>query len=51
MRRMGMVLVEHVRAHHPEFPFRPELGEHGDPWDHLPSLPPAVEALVARSRA
>jgi hypothetical protein len=51
MGHMGMVLVDHVRARHPELPFRPELGEHGDPWDHLPPLPPAVEALVARSRA
>lgn len=51
MGRMGMELVDHVRTRHPELPFRPELGSHGDPWDHLPSLPPAVEALVARSRA
>ncbi len=51
MGRMGMTLVDYVRAHHPEFPFRPELGEHGDPWAHLPSLPPAVQALVERVRA
>ncbi len=51
MGRMGMELVEHVRARHPELPLRPELGAKGDPWDHLPSLPKAVEALVARSRA
>ena len=42
MGEMGMVLVDFVRQRHPEFPFRPELGEHGDPWDQLPSLPPAV---------
>src|SRR5690606_34885660 len=40
MGRMGMELVEHIRAHHPEFPFREGLGAAGDPWDHLPSLPP-----------
>lgn len=49
MGRMGMTLVDHVRGHHPEFPFRPELGGHGDPWEHLPSLPPAVAAIVART--
>lgn len=49
MGRMGQELVEHVRARHPEFPFRPELGKKGDPWDHLPSLAPAVQAIVART--
>jgi len=49
MGRMGMELVDHVRARHPEFPFRPELGKHGDPWDHLPSLAPAVQAIVERT--
>jgi len=48
---MGQVLVDHVRQAHPEFPFRPELGEHGDPWAHLPSFPPVVQALVDRVRA
>ncbi len=51
MGQMGMILVDYVREHHPEFPFRPELGEHGDPWDHLPSLPPEVRALVERVRS
>ncbi|MBC7171422.1 MAG: polysaccharide pyruvyl transferase family protein, partial [Polyangiaceae bacterium] len=51
MGRMGMELVDHVRAHHPELPFRPGMGGEGDPWDHLPVLPPAVESLLARSRA
>lgn len=51
MGQMGMILVDAVRARHPEFPFRPELGEHGDPWEHLPSLPPAVRELVARVEA
>ena len=50
MGRMGQILVDYVRARHPEFPFSSELGEHGDPWDHLPSLPPAVCALVERVR-
>ncbi|MEM7606588.1 MAG: polysaccharide pyruvyl transferase family protein [Myxococcota bacterium] len=48
MGEMGMILVDYVRARHSEFPFRPELGEAGDPWAHLPSLPPVVEALVQR---
>lgn len=51
MGNMGMILVDYVRAHHPEFPFDPNFGEHGDPWEHLPELPPTVEALVARVRA
>ena len=49
MGEMGMVMVDHVRSHHPTFPFREGLGSGGDPWDHLPTLPPAVEALVART--
>lgn len=48
MGRMGMELVDHVRERHPDFPFRDELGGHGDPWDHLPTLPEAVRALVER---
>ena len=51
MGQMGQILVDHVRKSHPEFPFRPELGEHGDPWDHLPPLAPAVQELVERVRA
>ena len=51
MGEMGMILVDSVRARHPEFPFRPELGEHGDAWAHLPSLAPAVQELVARVEA
>ena len=47
---MGQVLVDHLRARHPELPLRPELGEHGDPWDHLPPLSPGLLALVARHR-
>jgi polysaccharide pyruvyl transferase WcaK-like protein len=48
MGRMGMALVDHVREHHPEFPFRAGLGGQGDPWDHLPTLPRAVQAIVKR---
>ena len=42
---MGQLLVEHVRARHPERPLRPELGLHGTPWDHLPPLSGAVMRL------
>ena len=51
MGTMGMILVDYIRQHHPEFPFRSELGEHGDPWEHLPALPEAVSALVKRVRS
>lgn len=51
MGKMGQILVDHVAQRHPEFPFRPELGLHGDPWDHLPSLPPNVQAIKARVAA
>jgi len=37
MGQMGQAFVEHVRQRHPEFPLRPELGAHGDPWAHLPA--------------
>ena len=47
---MGQAFVDHIRGHHPEFPFREGLGLDGDPWDHLPSLPPAIQALVDRHR-
>jgi polysaccharide pyruvyl transferase WcaK-like protein len=45
---MGQVFADHVRETHPAFPLRPGLGRAGDPWAHLPPLPPAVEALAAR---
>lgn len=48
MGRMGQMLVDHVRERHPEMPFRPELGEHGDPWAHLPPLPPRIRELVEK---
>ncbi len=51
MGEMGAILVDHVRAEHPEFPFREELGEAGDPWDHLPSFDDNVKALCARVEA
>ncbi len=50
MGEMGAALVDHVHAHHPEFPFRDGLGLAGDPWDHLPSFPPEVQALVDRHK-
>jgi polysaccharide pyruvyl transferase WcaK-like protein len=46
MGRMGAMLVDHVRDHHPDMPFRPGLGEAGDPWDHLPALPDRIRTLV-----
>lgn len=48
MGQMGQILVEAVRARHPDFPLRPELGAHGDPWAHLPPLSKAAKALVDR---
>ncbi|MDP6943162.1 MAG: hypothetical protein QF464_03350 [Myxococcota bacterium] len=50
MGEMGMALVDHVRSHHPDFPFADDLGAHGDPWGHLPDFPEAVADLVARQR-
>ncbi|MCA9536383.1 MAG: hypothetical protein KC593_22025 [Myxococcales bacterium] len=47
MGQMGMHLVEFVRARHPEFPFEPQMGTHGDPFAHLPSLPPRLAQMVA----
>ena len=47
MGQMGMHLVEFVRARHPEFPFEAHLGTHGDPFAHLPSLPPRLAQMVA----
>jgi len=46
MAQMGQLFVEHLRARHPEFHLRPELGLHGTPWDHLPPLPSSVERLL-----
>ena len=50
MGRMGMAMVEHVRSSHPDFPFRPGMGADGDPWDHLPTLSPELNKLVAAYR-
>lgn len=46
MGRMGMHLVDHVRAHHPQFPFAAELGSSGDPFRHLPPLPPHLTRVL-----
>jgi polysaccharide pyruvyl transferase WcaK-like protein len=48
MGRMGQVLVDHLRAHHPDLPLRSELGLHGDPWEHLPPLAENLTRMVAR---
>ena len=50
MGKMGAILVDHVRSELPDFPLRPELGEQGDPWDHLPSLSPLLQGLVRKHR-
>ncbi|MCA9535318.1 MAG: polysaccharide pyruvyl transferase family protein [Myxococcales bacterium] len=51
MGQMGMDLVDFVRAHHPEFPFADGLGHGGDPFAHLPSLPPRLAQMVAARHA
>ncbi len=48
MGAMGQVLVDHLKARHPDLPLRPELGGHGDPWDHLAPLSPGLRELVER---
>jgi polysaccharide pyruvyl transferase WcaK-like protein len=48
MGQMGAMLVDHVRAAHPRFPFRAGLGEGGDPLAHLPPLPPAQTRILER---
>lgn len=53
MGEMGIHLVDYVRAHHPRFPFRAELGSAatggaGDPWAHLPPLPARQRAILER---
>jgi len=45
---MGQTFVDHVRHRLPELPLRAGLGGGGDPWSHLPPLPPTVESLAAR---
>jgi len=49
MGEMGMLLVDRVRAAHPEMPLAAHLGAGGDPWQHLPELPPAVLAVLERA--
>ncbi|MFT7518825.1 MAG: polysaccharide pyruvyl transferase WcaK-like protein [Kiritimatiellia bacterium] len=46
--KMGGMLVDRARSIHPDLPFRAELGEHGDPWAHLPPLGDRVRDLVER---
>lgn len=53
MGEMGMHLVDHVRGHHPAFPFAPHLGSAatgggGDPLAHLPTLPARQRAILER---
>jgi polysaccharide pyruvyl transferase WcaK-like protein len=44
--RMGGILVDHVRERHPEMPFHPDLGEHGDPLAHLPPMGDRIRELL-----
>ena len=46
MAQMGVVFVEHLRQHYPEFPLRSGVGEGQELWSHLPVLPGAVEEIV-----
>lgn len=46
MGEMGQAFVDHTRERHPEFPFDPSLGAHGDPWAHLPRLSAEAESLA-----
>jgi hypothetical protein len=48
MGQMGAMLVDHVRAAHPRFPFRAGLGEGGDPLAHLPPLPALQTRILER---
>lgn len=53
MGEMGMHLVDHVRAHHPRFPFARALGTgatggEGDRLAHLPPLAARQRAIVER---
>ena len=48
MGEMGIHLVDHVRAHHPRFPFAKALGSGGDPLAHLPPLAARQRAIVER---
>ena len=50
MGQMGQIFVDQLRRAHPELPLHPDLGEHGDPWDHLPPLGPTAQPLVERYR-
>ncbi|HJK99458.1 MAG TPA: polysaccharide pyruvyl transferase family protein [Polyangiaceae bacterium LLY-WYZ-14_1] len=45
---MGQAVVDHLRDRLPELPLRAELGGAGDPWAHLPPLPPLVASLAER---
>ncbi len=51
MGEMGAMLVDHVRAAHPRFPFRAGLGAGGDPLAHLPPLPAHQQRILARHSA
>jgi len=44
---MGQWLVDHLRQRHPQLPLSDHLGSHGDPWDHLPTLPANLVGIHA----
>jgi len=48
MGQMGVDLVDHLRARHPELPIDPRFGGSGDPLDHLPPLNDDLRAVLQR---
>ena len=51
MGQMGIDLVDHLRARHPELPIDPRFGSGGDgPLAHLPPLAPGQQALIDAHR-
>jgi polysaccharide pyruvyl transferase WcaK-like protein len=48
---MGQILVDYLREQLPGLPLRPELGEHGNPWHHLPPLSDELQRQIAQVSA
>lgn len=49
MGTMGVELVDHLRARHPELPIDPRFGGNGDPMAHLPPAGPSLQRLLERT--